>query len=86
MENDVMPGEMSGKRMRGRPRTRWLDNMNTIKGPSNNSMRWDARDRGRWRLPRLSPGVGYDSAAQGDNNEITNYHLVQQYVGYCLKS
>ena len=31
MENDVMLGEMSGKRRRGRPRTRWLDNMNSIK-------------------------------------------------------
>ena len=34
MENYVMLGEMSGKSRRGRPRTRWLDNMNTIKGPS----------------------------------------------------
>ena len=24
MENDLMLGEMSGKRRRGRPRTRWL--------------------------------------------------------------
>ena len=44
MENDAMLGEMSGKRRRGRPRTRWLDN-----GPSINSMRWDARDRSKWR-------------------------------------
>ena len=49
MENDVMLGEMSGKRRRGRPRTRWLDNVNTIKGPSINSMRWDARDGAKWR-------------------------------------
>ena len=49
MENYVMLGEMSGKRRRGRLRTRWLDNVNYIKGPSNNSMRWDARDRDRWR-------------------------------------
>ncbi len=27
MENDAMLGEMSGKRRRGRPRTRWLDNV-----------------------------------------------------------
>ena len=45
MENYVMLGEMSGKRRRGRSRTRWLGNVNTIKGPSINSMRWDARDR-----------------------------------------
>ena len=49
MENDVMLGEMSGKRRRGRPRTRWLDNVNNMKGPSVNSMRWDARDRDKWR-------------------------------------
>ena len=42
IENDVMLGEMSGKRRRGRPRTRWLDNVNNI-----NSMGWDARDRDR---------------------------------------
>ena len=49
MENDVMLGEMSGKRRRGRPITRWLDNVNNIKGPSINIMRWDARDRDKWR-------------------------------------
>ena len=47
MENDVMLGVMSGKRMRGRPGTRWLGNVNNIKGPSINSMRWDARDRAK---------------------------------------
>ena len=49
MENDVMLGEMSGKRRRGRPITRWLDNVNNIKGHSINSMRWDARDLVKWR-------------------------------------
>ena len=49
MENDVMLGEMSGMRRPGRPITRWLDNVNNIKGPSINSMRWDARYRYRWR-------------------------------------
>ena len=49
MENDVMLGEMSGKRRRGRPRTRWLGNMNTIKGPSINSMILEVTDRDRWR-------------------------------------
>ena len=49
MENDVMRGDMSGKSRRGRPITRWLDDINTIKGPSITSMRWDARDRDRWR-------------------------------------
>ena len=45
MEYDVMLGEMSGKRRPGRPITRWLDNVNNIKGPSINSMIWDARDQ-----------------------------------------
>ena len=49
MDNGVMLGEMSGKRRRVRPITRWLDNVNTITGPSINCMRWDARDRDRWR-------------------------------------
>ena len=31
MENDVMFGEMNGKRRRGSPTTRWLDNVNNIK-------------------------------------------------------
>ena len=31
MENDVMFGEISRKRMRGRPRTRWMDIVNNIK-------------------------------------------------------
>ena len=49
MENDVMLGEMSGKRRQGRPRTRCMDNVNNTKGPSINSMRWDARDQAKWR-------------------------------------
>ena len=48
-ENIRMLREISRKRKRGKPRTRWLDNVNTIKGHSINSMRWDARDRDRWR-------------------------------------
>ena len=40
---------MSERRRRGRPRTRWLDDVNNIKGPSVNSMRWDAGDRAKWR-------------------------------------
>ena len=51
MQNDVMLGSFVViKRRRGRPRTRWLDNVNTIKGPSINSMyivRWDARVRAK---------------------------------------
>ena len=49
MYNDVMLGETSGTRRRGRPITRWLDKLNNITGPSINGMRWDARDRAKWR-------------------------------------
>ena len=49
MENDVMLGELSRKRRRGRPITRWLDSVNTIKGHSINSIIWDTRDRDRWK-------------------------------------
>lgn len=49
MENDVMLGGMSGKRRRGRPRSRWLDYLADIKGASINSMRWDAKERAEWR-------------------------------------
>ena len=47
MENDVMLGEMNGNRRRRRPRTICLDNVNHIKGPSINRMRWDARERAK---------------------------------------
>ena len=32
-----------------KPGTRWLDTLNNMKGPSINIMRWDARDRAKWR-------------------------------------
>ena len=49
VENDVMIWRVSGGR-RGRPRQRWLDTLNKLfNGPTNNSMRWDARDRAGWR-------------------------------------
>ena len=67
MDNGVMLGETSGKRRRGRPITRWLDNWNNIKGPSIQA--WygtpDIEPIGEV-LPRLSPGVGHDSTAQCD--------------------
>ena len=45
MENDVILGGMSGKRRRVRQKTRWLDTLNTIKGPIINiMMRGDARE------------------------------------------
>ena len=49
MENDVMLGGMRGKRRRGRPRTKWLDTIKDVKGPSINIMRRDTRERVEWR-------------------------------------
>ena len=68
MEYDVMLGRMNGARNRGRPRQRWLD---TLKGYASgatiSNMRRDAGiERDGEELPRLSPGVGCDSTAQGD--------------------
>ena len=74
MDNDVMLGEMSGKRRRGRPKARWLDNVNSIKGPFTHKSTfqltaWDGTPESEQHeevLPRLSPGVGHDSTTQGD--------------------
>ena len=67
MEDDVMLGRMNGARRRGIPRHRWLD---TLMGYSSeatiSNMRRYARDRADGEeLPRMSPGVGCDSTAQG---------------------
>ena len=70
MEDDVMLGRMNGARKRGRPRQRWLD---TVKGSASgatiSNMRQDETPeivRDGEELPRLSPGVGCGSTAQGD--------------------
>ena len=68
MEDDMMLGRMNGARKRGRPRQRWLD---TLKGYSSgatisNMNETPEIDRDGEELPRLSPGVGCDSTAQGD--------------------
>ena len=70
MEDDMMLGRMNGARKRGRPRQRWLDTLKWYaSGTTISNMRQDARDtieRDGEELPRLSPGVGCDSTAQGD--------------------
>ena len=44
MDNDVMFGGMSGKRRRGRPRTRWQRHPENLKGPTNiNDIKRDSR-------------------------------------------
>ena len=60
----MMLGRMNGARKRGRPRQRWLD---TLKGYASgatisNMIGWNGEE-----LPRLSPGIGWDSMAQGNN-------------------
>ena len=68
MEDDVMLGRMNGARRRGRPRQRWLDTlMGYSSGATISNMRRYARDeRDGEELPRMSPGVGCDSTAQGN--------------------
>ena len=76
MEDDVMLGRMNGAIKRGRPRQRWVD---TLKGYASGAtisdMRRDARERERdgEELPRLSPGVGCDSTAQGDEVKVITH-------------
>ena len=58
---------MNEARRRGRPRQRWLD---TLKGYSSGATISNMRqtpeiERDGEELPRLSPGVGYDSTAEG---------------------
>ena len=69
MEDDVMLGRMNGARRRGRPRQRWLDTLvGYSSGATISNMRQYARDRAGWRgADTLSPGVGCDSTAQGNN-------------------
>ena len=67
MENDVMLGEISGKKRRGRQITRWLDNVNNIKRPSLTSSDGSPEIEPNGEvLPHLSPGVAHNSTAQGD--------------------
>ena len=75
-----MTGRMNGARKTGRPRQRWLD---TLKGYASGStisnMRQDTPgiERDGEKLPRLSPGVGCDSTAQGDKvNVNTNSYIL----------
>ena len=79
MEYDVLLGRMNGARRRGRPRQIWLD---TLKGYSSGatiskSDETPGIERDGEELPRLSPGVGCDSTAQG------NYRVPCQFnVGW----
>jgi len=49
LEKEIMQGTMSGARRRGRPRTAWMDNINTWTGfPVEESIRM-TEDRDKWR-------------------------------------
>ena len=67
MEDDVIVGRMNGVRRRGRPRQRWLDTLMGISSGATISNIDETPEIGRdgEELPRLPPGVGCDSTAQG---------------------
>jgi len=49
LEKEIMLGTMPGARRRGRPRTAWMDNINTWTGlPVEESIRM-TEDRDKWR-------------------------------------
>ena len=49
LEKEIMQGTMPGARRRGRPRTAWMDNINTWTGlPVEESIRM-TEDRDKWR-------------------------------------
>ena len=58
VEDDVMLGIMNGARRRGRSRQISLDTLNGV-------VETPEIERDGEELPRLSPGVGCDSTAQG---------------------
>lgn len=49
LEKAIMIGMGGGKRGRGRPRTRWLDEVQTIMGSPFYSLMNEAQDRSHWR-------------------------------------
>ena len=63
LEKEIMQGTMPGVRRRGRPRTAWMDNVNTRTGlPVEESIRM-TKDRDEWRKyvhgmanPRMEDG------------------------------
>jgi len=49
MEKIVMLGVMEGKRGKGRPKKRWLDDIKEWTDMEMDQLRYAVRDRGRWR-------------------------------------
>ena len=49
LEKEIMQGTMPGKRRRGRPRTTWMDNINTWTGLPVEESVWMTEDRDKWR-------------------------------------
>ena len=78
----MMLGRMEGRRGRGRQHFTWLDNLKKYLSKDIINLRLDARDRAGWRIATMvhwtSPGVGFDSTAQGNKVYlyITHIYLV----------
>jgi len=63
LEKEIMQGTMPGARMRGRPRTAWMDNTKTWTGLSLEESNKMTEDRDKWRIyvqvvsnPRIEDG------------------------------
>ena len=66
MEKEIMQGTTSGHRRRGRPRTRWQDNIKTWSGLTDDRLLRSIEDRSQWRKiiheaanPRIEDGWRY---------------------------
>ena len=79
MELQLMLGKMDGQRRRGRPHITWLNNVqNYIANDNIMKILAEARNRVIWRgtvMSWTSPGVGYDSTAQGNKVNICKYPI-----------
>ena len=49
MEQNIMLGKIEGRRKKGRPRTRWMDNVQEIIGMSVRQLKDSSKKREMWR-------------------------------------
>jgi len=79
-EKEIMQGTMLGARRRGRPRTAWMDNINTWTGPSvEESIRMTV-DRDKWIV---RPWCGQPSD-RGRLNNRTEHEICHVWILYSV--
>ena len=93
MEKEIMQCTTSGQRRRGRPRTRWQDNITKWTGLTGDRLLRSVEDRRQWRKiiheavnPRTAKGkasnVEYDSS---NNCSLSRSTVVIDFVHYSLR-